>query len=266
MMMLFQQLLEAYDAKLKAAKERLGPVVSISDFTFKELENNKVLVSVKPTTGPLITMFRYTLTNIIYHDSARVHEGGDNGEYSASERANIKKLGSIVNAVENKNGGRINNLYLFKSNGYVLTFKEKPDLSVLRTYLEDYIKRYNESRERSLKALDGRKERKKESAKYSREMQKERKDELYSVYGKDVVDAVKIKPMSMEGDDGYQWAMFIDGRRVQSGMTKGQAEGEQRMAWKKLAGNKKWIYSLHDDPHSLDHAEKIIGKKKETDK
>lgn len=76
---------------------------------------------------------------------------------------------------------------------------------------------------------------KRKLANFNYEQQKKRKEELYAKYGKDVVEAVKIQSMSHEGDDGYQWALFKNGRRVKSGMTRSQAEGEQRLLWADLA-------------------------------
>lgn len=96
--------------------------------------------------------------------------------------------------------------------------------------------------------------RQKEAAKYSAEQQKKRKADLYAKYGKEIVDRVKIKPMSLEGDDGYQWALFVDGRRKMSGMTQYQADGEQRLMWK-------WLKEYEDmtPEQRLEHAQTLEG-------
>lgn len=70
---------------------------------------------------------------------------------------------------------------------------------------------------------------------------KARADELNSKWGEDTVKRVKVKSMSHMGDDGYQWALFVDGRQVKNGLTKSQAASEQKAAWN-------WLKKVKEDP------------------
>lgn len=72
---------------------------------------------------------------------------------------------------------------------------------------------------------------KKARNKFNYELQKERKEKLYSKYGKEIVDRVKIKPLIEDGDDGYQWALIVDGKVKERGLTQSQAYSAQVTEW-----------------------------------
>lgn len=139
------------------------------------------------------------------------------------------KLFSLSNEELDKKGY----FYNYKGRGFFVKGITEEELKDAIKQSSDKSQKEKQKREEH-KALVNSKEYKQAKNKENYEYQKAAKNELYAKYGKDIVDRVKIKSMSSEGDDGYQWAMFVDGKRIQSGMTQYQARGEQRIYWRYL--------------------------------
>lgn len=175
--------------------------LTYDDVQLTDLGDGKVKVHVATKTGPALKLV-----------------------YSLVSTAMSKKY-----KVYNQLGHPVKNIYTFKSNAATIV----APIDALKKWLdrskEEHI--HYDKMEVERVRIKNDPEEKKARNKLNYEIQKDRKEELYKTYGKNIVDRVKIRSMSHEGDDGYQWAMFVDGQRVMSGMTRDQAAGEQRMRW-----------------------------------
>lgn len=178
--------------------------LTYDDVQLTDLGDGKVKIHVATKTGPALKLV-----------------------YSVVSTAIAKKYKAY-----NQLGHLIKNIYTFKSNAATIV----APIEVLKKWLDEAKEEhvyYDEMRvERDRIKNDP--EEKKARNKLNYERQKERKEALYKEFGKSIIDRVKIRSMSHEGDDGYQWALFVDGYRKYSGMTRSQAEGEQLMMWRYL--------------------------------
>lgn len=170
--------------------------------------DGKLLVSVETTAGPTIGIIR-SLAYAAWKAKLPIFN-------KSGKKLDIDTIGPS-----------------FKSNGLVID-GPREKVEQLLTKVKSQHDKDNKNRE-ARKAQKEDPEYKKAQNKANYERQKERKDELHKAYGKHIVDRVKIKSLISDGDDGYQWSLWVDGRRNMSGMTKYQAEGEQRMMWSYLA-------------------------------
>lgn len=175
------------------------------DIQITDLGDGRVMISVKAKTGPLLSIINSTA-------------------FIASRAK--KKL-------QNSLGKTITTVSTFRSNKLIITATKDEAEQYLAKAKKDHKEWDDRKAQRTADKNDPVK--KKEANKFNYEMQKRRKQELYDRYGKDIVERVKIKSLThIDGDDGYQWSLWVDGRRQQSGMTYDQALGEQRMMWSYL--------------------------------
>jgi hypothetical protein len=188
-----------------------------------EMDGDKVKLSIDTKVGPLMSLFIETI-------------------YYIARKTKFKYVN--VKGVEPD---------IYRSRPQKIWFKTS-DIETIKGLISKKREKNREmekdDHERLQNALADRKTANKASA----ELQKQRKEELYKRYGKEIVDRVKIKPMSHEGDDGYQWALFVDGRRKKSGLTQYRAQGEQRMMWDWLL---KWSKMTPEE--QLDHISAVRG-------
>lgn len=156
-------------------------------------------------------------------------------------RGKARTLGVVkVSTLEGKEAGKKSRsvgFYSWKPTGLVFWFKNKSESEAkeaIEQLLEPVLKRQNKYVAARERARETAPRRRKEAAKYYSERRKKELEELKQKYGADIVERVKVKSMSHEGDDGYQWAMFVDGRRVRSGMKQAEARAAQRSQWSYL--------------------------------
>lgn len=102
-----------------------------------------------------------------------------------------------------------------------------------------------------------------EKSKANYALQKERQKALYDKYGKEVVDSVKIKSVRTDGDDGYQWAVYLNGRKYSSGLTQSQAASTQRSLWNEQTKKNRMVATMHSDPEIQ---KKLLAKLKAQNK
>jgi hypothetical protein len=191
-----------------------------------EMDGDKVKLSIDVKVGPLMSAFITTAYNVGEKMKAKIlNVKGRELDYSDLYRSRPQKVWVTTTDLD-----RVKAIVAKKHTDRVED--EKADHDKLQNALTD----------------------RKETSKWRADDQKQRKAKLHAQYGKEIVDRVKIKPMSMEGDDGYQWALFVDGRRKKSGMTKYQAEGEQRIMWR-------WLKEYEDmtPEQRLQHAQELEG-------
>ena len=181
---------------LETVNQSIIPDIKPEDFKVQDLNNGKILISTTDTSGSRVAVIKCM--------SFQHLRGKNIPAYS--------KTGIPVS---------IN----FKSNGIIVKTTLEKAKEILERCIKAVVKELN--RKTALKASAP--ERKKEASKLNYQEQKEKKEKLYATYGKDIIDRVKVKSLSQYGDDGYQWALIVDGRITRNGMTKYQAYGEQQL-------------------------------------
>lgn len=203
--------------------------VSIDDIKIEDLGDNKYKVSVAATGGPLVAVLKSIVFGV---------------------KSNLK--------MTSKSGGKIDP-FNFKGNGIIL----QGDKDVIMKLIASKIVSNKTKTAEKLKHAETAPQRAAEKSKANYALQKERQKALYDKYGKEVVDSVKIKSVRTDGDDGYQWAVYLNGRKYSSGLTQSQAASTQRSLWNEQTKKNRMVATMHSDPEIQ---KKLLAKLKAQNK
>jgi hypothetical protein len=180
-----------------------------SDVKVTDAGDGKFVVSVTPTSGPLVSFVR-----TIAYDLSR-------------------KRGFEVTM---KSGLELPRWAKFKANAVVIKTSSKEN--VMKAVVDAVAKVNKEiAGYKKAKEQANSPEQKKKDAEFRSKQAKDRKDKLEQEYGKGTWNRVKIRQVG--GDDGYQWTLFVDGQMRRSGMMKMEAEASQRRAADEIAKKEK---------------------------
>jgi len=172
---------------------------TIDDIAIKEVGEGKYEVSTRATSGAPVSVLQYLV--------------------SVAREAKLE--------VTSKTGIVLKYMGDFKGRALIVKgSKEAVELALAKAK-KSYTKEADGKAARKAQKEDP--EYKKAVNKANYEYQKEQKAKLDAEYGADIVKRVKVKSIRADGDDGYQWGLFVDGQVKKRGMTKYQAEGERRM-------------------------------------
>lgn len=187
--------------------EAASTEVKVSDVKVTDMGDGKFKVAVAPTSGPLVLLIK----NIIY-------------ALPSEER------GSITS----KAGLKIGDMSSFKANGFIMAASK----AAVEKAVANGVKKFNDNEQEKNKRKEEAPARKAAMAKSGAAARKISASGDAEKYGKGTLDRIKFKQVG--GDDGYCYALFIDGRKTgYTGMTKSEAEFEKRQMAEKIAKKEK---------------------------
>jgi hypothetical protein len=220
-------------SKLRASAEKLYPGF---DFEVDFGEKNWLMVNIraKKLNEGVDEVAPAVKVEKVGDDSYKLSVDGTAGDPVAL----LKKIAWYMHGktrtftLTSKSGGKIDP-YNFKSNGLIVKgAKEAIDDSIALC-----SKAFMNGKKQEAKHKAAAPERKKEAAKYSAIQQKKRMDAAAAKWGKGTYQRVKIR--QVDGDDGYQYNVFVDGRSIMNGLTRSSAEYEADRQRDKIAQKEK---------------------------
>lgn len=216
-------------------KESALGAVDISQFTITELGDGKFQIKASATAGPQIRVIR----SIAFFEPSDIWM--DDGVEDLGIAAKLDAYGVFMRVAKTYKG-KIKTFTLsgnpikgsvrydsFKASGVVA----QGNLEDIKGLLAATVKYTNDDIAELQRAKELAPERRKEKAHAYAKKRKVEVDKRNTKYGKDVVDRVKIKQVG--GDDGYSWAVIVDGRVKWNGLTQRQAQSYQEKEWKQLS-------------------------------
>lgn len=210
--------------------------VTLSDFTITPVDDGKFQIKASATSGPQVQAIRSFAFFTIGHkflDSGEDQRGESEeiepyNQYKLTSYAYKDKIETFTLSGKSISKGRPS-LSSFKASGVLAT----GELEDIKSLLAAAVKYTNDDLAERQRAKELAPERRKEKAQAYAKKRKVEVDKRNAKYGKDVVDRVKIKQVG--GDDGYSWAVIVDGRVKWNGLTQRQAQSYQEKEWKRLS-------------------------------